>query len=165
MSEAKADPERRLRELVKGFDTAMVVTHAGTDELRVRPMAVAQVDPDDVLYFATDIDSAKVTDVMGNPKAHVILQDGNRYASLTGTVRILRDRTLVDRLWSEAWKVWFPKGKDDPSLCILAFDTEEGEYWDRAGANAIKYFVKAAKAYATGARVIFDESEHGKVKL
>ena len=161
----RSEPEQRLREVVKGFDTAMLVTHAGAGGLRARPMAVAELAADDVVYFATAIDSAKVTDLRANPKAHVIFQGGNRYAFLSGSVEILKDRALVERLWSEAWRLWFTKGKDDPTLCILAFDVDEGEYWDEGGANAVKFLFKAAKAYVTGTQPTADQSEHGKVRL
>jgi general stress protein 26 len=164
MSEDSVDPEMRLREIVEGFDTAMLVTHAG-DGFRARPMAVAESAPEGVLYFVTDIDSGKVGDLAANPGAQVILQDGKRFASLAGRVRIVRDRALVEQLWTEASRLWFPQGKDDPSLCVLAFHVHEGEYWDRGGLKALKFLFKAAKAYATGTRPTLDESEHGKASL
>jgi general stress protein 26 len=143
----------------------MLVTHAGGDELHARPMAVAEIDPDDVLYFATAIDSPKVAELTENPNALVLVQGGNRYACLRGSVRVLQDRALIDRLWSESMKLWFPEGKDDPRLSILAFDAEEGEYWNNSGVNAVKFLFKAAKAYATGTSPTNDESEHGRTRL
>jgi general stress protein 26 len=166
MSREAVKPEERLRELIRSFDTAVLVTHDGAGGLHARPLAVAEVDADDVLYFATVRDSGKVADVLANPRAQVILQDGRRYASLSGSVRVLEDdRALVERLWSEDWKLWFPGGQQDPSLCLLAFDTEQGEYWDRGGVAGLKFLVKAARAYATGTRPTLDERDHGKATL
>ena len=164
-NETKADSRKHLRDIVSGFDTAMFVTYSGREALWSRPMSIAEVDADDVLYFATDVASAKVNQVKANPKAYVLLQNHKRWASLRGSVRVLKDRQMIERLWSDAWKVWFPKGKDDPSLCLLAFDAEEGEYWDNSGANGLKYLLKAAKAYTRGARPVEDLTQHGSAVL
>ncbi len=164
MSKEKSDAQKYLKDLLRDFSTAMLVTQAG-DVLRARPMAIADVDDDDVLYFFTDIDSAKVIEVRSRPGSQVILQDARRQVSLSGTVRVLKDRSLIKRLWSEPMKVWFPKGEDDPSIAVLAFDAAEGEYWDHSGINGVKYLFRAAKAYATGTRPTNDVSEHGKATL
>ncbi|MEO5761051.1 MAG: pyridoxamine 5'-phosphate oxidase family protein [Vicinamibacteria bacterium] len=165
MTEETKEQRKFLRDIIQGFDSAMLVTYSGRDSMSARPMSIAEVDHNDVMYFATDIASAKVDQLKMNPRAYLTFQNGKRWASVTGSVRVLRDRALIGRLWSEAWKVWFPKGMDDPSICILAFDAEEGEYWDNSGVNALKYLLKAAKAYATGTKPKVESEEHGKVTL
>lgn len=155
---------KHLREVVQGFDEAVLVTHDEDGHMHGRPLAVAEIDQADVVYFATAIDSPKIAEVQADPSCLVVFQGANRYACLRGQARVLRDRALIDRLWSESMKLWFPRGKDDPSLCILAVDTEAGEYWDNSGWNSVKFLVKAAKAYATGTSPTNDETEHGKVE-
>jgi general stress protein 26 len=155
----------RLRALLKDISTAMLVTHGETSRLHGRPMAVAHAEAGDVLYFATDIESPKVSEILANPRAHVVFQDGSRYVFLTGMVSLSKDRAMIEKVWSEAWKPWFPGGKSDPSLCLLVFEANEGEFWDRSGTEGIKYLFKAAKAYATGGRPEIDEREHGKTTL
>ncbi len=164
MPDQDVDPGERLRALVRKIDTAMLVTYAGS-RLRARPMAVQRGDSQDVLYFATDLESAKVTEILVNPRAHAIFQDGSRFVFLTGHVNLSKDRALIDRLWAEDWKIWFPEGKDDPALCLLRFDVEEGEYWDEGGTNAIKYLFKTARAYVKGEKPKEDETEYGKARL
>jgi general stress protein 26 len=155
-----------LRALVEDFPTAMLVTYAETIGLRARPMVMGRSkETEDVLYFATDIESAKVSEILANPRAYVVLQDRRRYVFLAGTVSLSKERALVERLWSEAWKLWFPQGKDDPSLCLLVFEPEEGEYWDESGVSGLKYLFKAAKAYAAGDRPVVDEQRHGKASF
>jgi general stress protein 26 len=155
----------RLRALVKDISTAMLITHTEANRLRARPMAVARAEADDVLYFATDIESEKVSEILANSRTHVVFQDRSRYVFLTGTVTLSKDRGLVEKLWSESWRPWFPAGKHDPSLCLIVFEPEEGEYWDESGTNGLKYLFKAAKAYATGDRPEVDERTHGKTSL
>ena len=55
-------------------------------------------------------------------------------------------------MWKEAWKIWFPIGKSDPNIALLKFTAHEGEYWDNAGMQGLKYVYDAAKAYVTGER-------------
>ena len=72
---------------------------------------------------------------------------------------------MIDRIWSEAWKVWFPKGKTDPSLRIIKVLAEEAEYWDSTGAQGISYAFEAAKAYIKGETPDVSEKQHGKISL
>src|SRR5689334_18264087 len=101
---------RHLRELVRNFQTAMLVTRGPEGSIRSRPLAVAECRDDGTLCFATSIESGKVHDVEADSYVNVTLQNDKQYVSLSGRGEILRDRDLVDRLWSEYWKVWFPEG-------------------------------------------------------
>jgi general stress protein 26 len=143
---------RHLRELVRNFQTAMLVTRTPEGAIRSRPLAVAECREDGTLYFATSIESGKVHDVENDPHVNVTLQNDKQYVSLSGRGEILRDRALVERLWSDYWKVWFPDGKDDPALSILAVHPESAEFWDNAGSKGVRYFFEAARAYVTGRR-------------
>jgi general stress protein 26 len=165
MPQTEVDEEtERLRDLLQGFDTALLVTRTTDGDMRARPMAVAEAQEDGTLYFSTALDSLKVQELEREPGVAVCLQEGKRYVSITGTARILTDRALIDRLWSEAWKLWFPQGKGDPNICIIAIEPQEAEYWDRSGAKSLSFLFKAAKAYISGTRPSVDEpEEHGKV--
>jgi general stress protein 26 len=164
---SEEEKREHLRKLVAGFDTAMLVTSALTSGLRSRPLSIAKKRSDDTLYFATAIDSEKVQEIERNSNVNVALQDGRRFVSLTGRARIVHDRALVHELWSESWKVWFPKGETDPSLCLLAVDPLEATYWDGAGATGLKYLFEMARAYVTGTQPKSDDDERhtGHVKL
>ena len=165
MSENPIDPVAHLAEMLKGFTNAMVVTRRDDGRLRSRPMAIAEAQPDGVLYFATAIDSPKVEELAADGRVNVSLQSAARYVSITGRARVVKDRALIDRLWSEAWRVWFPGGKDDPRLCLLAIEPEEAEYWDQSGAQGLKSLFRAAKAYVTGTTPPeFDPQQHAKVR-
>lgn len=157
-------PENHLRSMLEDAGTVMLVTYGHDGATHARPMSIAEF-ADDTLYFPTGLDSRKVADLRGKPEAHVIIQDGQRYVSLAGRGRVFQDPVLVDRLWKETWKLWFPEGKDDPNLCLVAFDGEEGEYWDNSGVNALKFMLKSAKAYVTGTQPQNDETEYGKATL
>jgi len=163
MSQKITETEKRdhLRKLIAQFDTAMVVTH-GPDGLRSRPLAIAKNghDPgDEVLYFSTSIESGKVADLQSDAEVNVSMQEKRQFVSLTGRARVTRDRALIDRLWSEDWKIWFPRGKDDPTLSILVIEPREAAYWDISGGTGLKYLFESAKAYVTGTRPPSDDDE------
>lgn len=127
--------------------------------MRARPLAIADKHDDGQLYFATAVESPKVGEIQANPQVNVTMQDGRRFVSITGTARVVDDRALVDKLWSESWKVWFPKGKQDPSLRIVVVEPSEAAYWDAAGVQGLKYVFDMAKAYLSGTRPNSDEDE------
>jgi general stress protein 26 len=154
-----------LYDLLKGFDTAMLVTRAEDGHLHARPMAVAELHADAGAYFVTSIDSPKVAEIYADADVLLTFQSANQYAALYGRANIVRDRALIDRLWKEAWKVWFQRGKDDPAIALLRFDAEHGEFWNNAGMGGVKYVFEAAKAYLKGETPHVDADQHGRVRL
>ena len=160
----EAEKHEHLVELIGKFDTAMLVTRMANGGLRSRPLAIAEARPDGGLYFATSIESGKVHELDDDPHVNVAMQNGHRhFVSVSGRARIERDRRLIDRLWSDSWKVWFPDGKNDPALCLIAVEPTEAEYWDSSGATGLRYLFEAAKAFATGTRPDTDDRQNAKL--
>jgi general stress protein 26 len=160
---ADTDTQDRLHQIIKDFDNAMLVTTAN-GRSHARPMAVAEIRPDGDVFFATSLQSPKIAEIEANPEVIVTFQGGSQFALVAGTAEIVRDRRLIDDMWSEAWKVYFPRGKSDPELCLIRVDTREGEYWDNAGAQGVKNAYKMAKAYVQGKIPQPDEKQHAKVR-
>jgi general stress protein 26 len=161
------DKRERIKQLLAEFTTAMLVTRAPDGGLRARPLSIAGTREDGGLYFSTAVDSSKVHEIEDDPHVNVALQSGRRCVSLTGTASVVRDRSLIDRLWSESWRIWFPQGKDDPSLCLLVVQPSEAAYWDMSGTRGLKYLLEMAKGYLTRQRPSSDSDEGhtGHVKL
>ena len=72
---------------------------------------------------------------------------------------------MIEELWNETWKIWFPRGKTDPSIVLLKIQPEHGEYWDNSGAVGLKYLINAGKAYLQGERAETDEDINASVSL
>jgi general stress protein 26 len=162
---SESNDRKHLYDLLKDFDSAMLVTSAEDGSLRSRPMAIAGCDPNAPLYFVTSVVSPKVKELERDPRVNIAMQGKTKYVSLSGVAHVVHDQTLIDRLWSEAWKVWFPKGKHDPAICLLAVEPHEAEYWDNAGAKGVRYLLQAVKAYANGTTPTTTEEQHAKVHL
>lgn len=159
--------EEKLRDLLQDFGVAMLVTRTLDGQLRARPMALADVQPDGTVWLLTDRHSGKLDEISRDQHVNVTAQSSTKFLSISGTASPVDDRPKVAQLWKESWKVWFPGGKDDPSLVLIRIQGDTGEYWDNSGTSGIKYLIEAGKAYLTGTRphVENDPKIHGKVAL
>ncbi len=162
---AQVNEREHLYDLLKDFDTAMLVTRSADGHMHSRPMAIAQMRRDADAYFVTHIDSPKVAEISANPNCTLTFQSKTQFASLSGQGTVVRDQALVERLWKPDWKIWFPKGQADPSISMLKFDAQDGEYWDNSGAQGLKFVFNAAKAYVKGETPKEDQKQHAKVDL
>jgi general stress protein 26 len=150
MDNDRAEQQIHLVELLQTFSTAMLVTRTAEGTMRARPLTLSDEHDQGRLYFATSIDSPKVAELEKHQDVLITLQDSRRYVSVTGTATVTRDPALVNRLWRETWKIWFPAGKEDPKLCLLVVTPQEAEYWDQSGLDGIGHWLEMAKAYVKG---------------
>jgi len=160
-----AAKQERLYDVIKDFDNALLVTSATGGRNHARPMQIAEIREDGDIFFATSTESPKIAEIAANADVVVTFQSSRQFAALYGRAEVVKDRNLIDRLWSDAWKIWFPKGKTDPTLCLIRVAGSEGEYWDNAGVQGIKYAFRAAKAYMQGETPAQDEKQNAKVRL
>lgn len=155
-----------LVSVLKDFDTAMLVTRTETSALRARPMHLVQVQDDGSVLFVTSRTNGVVKEIGRTPEVALTVQGKGKFASLSGRAKADGDRARVAELWQESWKVWFPKGKDDPDITLLEFDAAEGEYWDNAGVKGIEFVIRATKAYLGGEKLESSgDKQHAKVPL
>ena len=158
------DGRNHLHDVVNDFDVAMLVTYSA-NAMHARPMAIACLDDGIGAYLVTNNNSLKIDEISANPLALLTFHSARKFASVRGELTVLRDRQLIEKMWKESWKLWFADGKSDPNIALLKFTAHEGEYWDNAGMQGLKYVYDAAKAYVTGERPQFDEAQHAKVHL
>jgi general stress protein 26 len=159
------DERQHLYDLTKDFRTAMLVTRERDGRTHARPMAVAEMKPDADAYFSTSIESPKIAEIEADPRVLITFQGRNEFASIEGTATVVRDRALIDRLWAEDWRLWFPEGKDDPTLCLLKVSAERGEYWDTSGAQGVRFLFESVKAILQRRQPAKDAAQDAKVEL
>jgi general stress protein 26 len=149
-------------ELLREFKHAMLVTHHGND-LRSRPMTIADCTDAGHLWFITSVDSAKLEELTDVPSANVSLQSGMRFLSISGTARASRDPERVRELWTIDQHLWFEKGLIDPELILLEIVPTYAEYWNRSGAKGLQFLFAEAGAALSGRRLSSDEEDHAKI--
>ena len=157
----------KVRDLLKSFSTAMLITHDSGGTLHARPMAVADITESCDLWFITNDQSDKVYEIGRDTRAHVVCQrDHSVYLSVAGTASLVRDLSRIEEVWKEPFRVWFPEGTADPHLILIHITPDRAEYWDNQGLNQVSYLWEAAIAYVTSEtpRVVEGE-KHGIVNL
>jgi general stress protein 26 len=171
MATKAVDPQKHLIELVREFDTAMLVTRSLDGTLRARPMSLADSTDQGELWFVTGIDTEKVDELRSDNESLVVMQSSKKYLSIEGRAEVIRDRAKVKELWSEAWSVWF-KDENDPKIVLIRVQGSRAEYWDNSGVAGLKFALQAAKAYVTGNELpreggsgTDDPKHHAKVSL
>lgn len=151
--------------LLGEFDTAVLVTVDEETTIRARPMAIAGIENGRKIWFITAADTAKLHEISEHTRVGVVCQKGHSlFLSLSGDAMLICDREKVAELWKESFRIWFPDGKDDPKIVLIAVQPSRAEYWDNSGLQGVQYLWDAATAYVTGTTPKSREGEqHGVV--
>jgi general stress protein 26 len=118
----------RLYEELREFAVAMVITHRDDGSMVAFPTTVARVERGGRLYFV----AADVRGRLADPQVTVVFQRKDRYVAVRGVAHVSLDRAHLAALWNEAWRTFFPAGRDDPALALLIVDPTQAESWNIA---------------------------------
>ena len=138
------DSEREVelkRKFWKELDRSpfMMLGLQGVEDSRTRPMTAKVdipdgADPEDggQIYFFGSKSEHLVLGLASHHRAVATFasKDHDLFAHVHGTLVIDNDRAVIDRLWGPSVASWYEKGKDDPDLVLLRFDTEQADIWE-----------------------------------
>ena len=160
----KNEDIQKLKSLVEDIKMAMLVTANADNELKARPMGTAEVDEDGNIWFFTNEFSEKVKEISFNNEVMVnyASPSANSYVAINGNASLVNDPAKVKKLWNPLYKVWFPKGEDDPAIILLKVAPSYIEYWDGSGSKIV-VAVQMLKALVTGKG--FKGGEHGTIAV
>jgi general stress protein 26 len=144
-----------VAKLIEDMPIAMLTTVEADGALGSRPMAVLEMDAHGVLWFFTDLRSAKVEHLRVVNLSFMDVAHG-AYVSLSGRGEIDSDRGRIRRLWTLFSKPWFPDGPDSSNLALLKFVPDAADFWDGPNSMMVRAFgviasVIAGKPVAMGA--------------
>ena len=127
-------------------------------------MLMHEVDEAGWVWFLTDRSSRKACELIQNPHASIAFQSprGDRYVSVEGTAIVVRDAVQLKRVWNPAYRSWFPKGKGDPDIVLVAVRIARAEYWI-VPRTRVARIAGVVKATVTGRRR--DIRSHGVIDL
>jgi len=146
---------RELLELLKDFDTLMLVTRAPDGTLRARPMerqdATQLADCD--LWFVSAAETPKTDEIEHEHEVCVCAYNpkDRSHVSISARAWIERNHAEIHRLWRPEWSVWLPEGADDGAVALLKLTIERADYWRPEGGRA-RVLYQAAKAKLEGAK-------------
>ncbi|HET8698417.1 MAG TPA: pyridoxamine 5'-phosphate oxidase family protein [Gammaproteobacteria bacterium] len=133
---------RLLQTLLLVFDRAMLVSRCG-DGLRARPTTLAHTRDTKRVWLLCGVLGDGLHDLEADPNVNVVLQDGVRFCSVTGTARVVRHAR--DTVKNAA-------KRNRPLLTLIEVTPQVAEYWDRSGPKGLKFDTAEAGApYAPAA--------------
>jgi general stress protein 26 len=143
---------KELRDLLKEFDTVMLVTRTAQGLLRARPMALQDLDEltDCDLWLVTGEDTPKVAEI-SDEQSVCVAAFRNRdkaYVSISARADVERNPAEVKRLWKPDWSIWFD-GPDDPTVAIMKLEVIRAEYWEPEGGR-LRVLFEMARGAVTG---------------
>ena len=155
---------RQLRKLLKGMPIGMLTTHLPRGGVHCLPMSVHDIDESGWLWFVTDRHSRKACELGRNPHATIAFQSkkGDRYVSVQGTAVVVRDDVKLKELWNPTLRSWFPRGRRDPEIVLVAVRVARAEYWLVPRTRLVRG-IGMVKAIMTGKRQ--EAGKHGILDL
>jgi len=158
-NESAAD---KIKDLADDIKTCMFCTYKDV-KLQSRPMSVQEIDDDGNLWFLSDKNSNKNSEINLNPKVELFFaQPHDKFLTLHGNATILYDRRKIKELWNPIIKVWMTGGEDDPNLSIIKVTPEDGYYWNNKNGKMVA-IAKMTVAFVTGKTM--DDGIEGNLEL
>jgi general stress protein 26 len=165
MDDSHRTDVEHLAKLLEDIDFCMLTTHGPGGELHTRPMSTQKFAFDGTLLFLTDSDSHKAEEIAVDDRVLVTYADtdSHDYVAVHGRARMSRDEELIDKLWSPAYRAWWPNGKHEPTIRVLHVDVERADYWESSGSKLTQLvgFAKVALGRGSGE----DLGEQGTLEL
>jgi general stress protein 26 len=106
-----------------------LIGRAADHEFDVRPMVWARMDEDGTSYFVVRVGATHFAEVERYPEVAVPVQRGTEHAAIRGIALATRARGLLDQCGRESWRVWFPRGFDEPNVAVLVVRPLDVKFW------------------------------------
>jgi general stress protein 26 len=153
----------KLKEIAEGTDMCMFCTGVDEFPFSTRPMSTQEVDEEGNLWFLSNKESHKNSDIQSDGKVQLIYNNTSSYSflSVAGTASVLYDKAKIDELWKPLFKTWFQEGKDDPNITLIKIRPTEAHYWETKDGKIVS-FLKMAAGAITGKE--FDTGVEGDLQ-
>ena len=93
--------------------------------------AVSNINPEGIFgaYFAIGANGNKYRRLKKDNRASVCYRAPATNITLDGTIEIITDQEIKNRLWQGGFINHFPGGETDPNYCIIKFTTKRVSLW------------------------------------
>jgi general stress protein 26 len=162
---SEKDSINRVWDIIEKVGVCMLTTQF-SGGLRARPLEARPDRDAGVIFFVTDIHSAKEDEIEATPDVGLVFIDPNdkAYLSITGRASVMRDADKTKAAWRETDEAWWPGGPNDPNVCLLRIEPLTAELWDGPASAAVTAF-EFAKARLTGEQPKLGENRKVTVKM
>jgi general stress protein 26 len=154
----------RVWEIIEKVGVCMLTTRFPCG-LRARPLEARSDRGAGLIYFVTDLRSAKEHEIEAEHDVGLVFIDhrANAYLSLTARAEVLRDHAKAAEIWRSADSAWWD-GPDDPNVCMLRVHPLTAELWDGPASKAVAAY-EFAKARITGEKPNLGENRKVTVAM
>jgi general stress protein 26 len=134
--------------------------------LRARPIEARPDRDAGLIFFVTDIHSAKEAEIEAAPDVGLVFIDpGDKaYLSITGRARVVRDAAKTKAIWKMTDDAWWPGGPSQPDVCLLRIEPRTAELWDGPASTAVTV-IEFVKARLTGTEPNLGENRKVTVEM
>ncbi len=97
-------------------------------------------DNDFVIYLSTSQQSGKMARMLANPKVSVYFCKADQFHGLMlgGTIEVITDQDLKNRVWQEGWTMYYPNGPEGPEYGVMRLAPTVAKGWFRNGPFELK---------------------------
>lgn len=157
-----------LYDLIDEIETCLMTTRRADGMLVTRPMATQQRGPFADLWFVTDIESLKISEIVADPNVSIGYYNpsSKEWVSVSGVASLIQDRNKIHELYSTDWRIWFGDeggvrdgGPDDPRLALIFVEALSVTYMKNRFSKPRMLF-EIARSLVTGERAELGREEH-----
>jgi general stress protein 26 len=154
----------RVWDIVEKVGVCMLTT-LSDGGLRARPLEARPDRDAGLIFFATDIHSAKEHEIEVAHDVGLVFIDSSdkAYLSITGRACVTRDADKLKAAWRKTDEVWW-SSPNSPDVCLLRIEPVTAELWDGPASTAITTF-EFVKAKVTGKEPNLGENRKVTVKM
>lgn len=155
----------RVWDIIEKVGVCMLTTQFAGG-LRARPLEARPDREAGVIFFVTDIHSAKEDEIESAPDVGLVFidPDDKAYLSITGRACVMRDAEKTKAVWRKTDEVWWPSGPSSPDVSLLRIEPLTAELWDGPASTAVTAF-EFAKAKLTGQEPNLGENRKVTVRM
>jgi general stress protein 26 len=163
---SKQDNTDRVWGIIAKVGVCMLTTHFAGGGLRARPIEARPDRAAGLIFFVTDVHSAKEREIEAAPDVGLVFIDpsDNAYLSITGRATVVRDMAKTKAIWRMTDDVWWPDGPSDADVCLLRVEPLTAELWD-GPASATVTVIELVKAKLTGTEPNLGENRKVKIEM
>lgn len=113
------------------------------------PMSPIVRKDEGAIYFLTDAQGDKVTDIQGQSTVQLTFsnESANDYLFIEGNAQVSNDRAKIKDVWTPFAKAFW-ESENDPNIRLIVVSPSHTEFWD--GPGAITATAKMLFASVTG---------------
>ena len=160
----KQDHLDRVWDIIERVGVCVLTTRFAGG-LRARPLEARPDRTAGIIWFVTDLHSAKEYEIESESDVGLAFIDAkaNGYLSITARAEVRHDHAKATEIWKPTDSMWW-KGPDDPNVCVLRVTPLTAELWDGPASKAVAAF-EFVKAQLIGEKPNLGENRKVTVSM